>query len=84
MRKSNEGSEVEGGVLDALYGSGAKKKHASTVVYIHRDFKSPWTGDRADLQQASIGVAKDRFGDVGWSDVWFSKSKLEFLNSTAS
>ncbi len=77
MRKSNEVSDESMKVIDELYGSGAKAKHASTVIYIHRDFKSPWIGDQ---QAASIGVAKDRHGDVGWSDVWFSKSRLEFLN----
>jgi replicative DNA helicase len=67
------------GSLDRLYGSGAKAKHACAVITIWRDFMKENRDE--DLQPACVGVAKDRFGDLGWSDVWFSKKRLEFVNS---
>jgi replicative DNA helicase len=82
LRKGDGESAGNLVILDQLYGSGAKCKHASTVIYIHRDFNKQ--NDAVDLQDAAIGVAKDRHGDLGWSDVWFSKRRLEFLNRDES
>lgn len=81
MRKDEEGGASSSGIVDALYSSGAKAKHSSAIIYVHRDLKAPWV---ADQQAASIGVAKDRYGEVGWSEVWFSKTRLEFLNKLGS
>jgi replicative DNA helicase len=82
LRKGDTESGGNQMVLDQLYGPGAKSKYASTVIYIHRDFNKQ--NDAVDLQDAAIGVAKDRHGDLGWSDVWFSKRRLEFLNREES
>jgi replicative DNA helicase len=82
LRKGDGESERNLALLDQLYGSGAKSKHASTVICIHRDFNKE--DSALDMQDASVGVAKDRHGDLGWADVWFSKKRLEFLNKDES
>ena len=78
IRKSSRDGTAQSSAIDDLYGSSAKGKHATTVLRVHRDFDK--VDSWQELQPASVGVAKNRFGDLGWTDVWFSRSRLEFLN----
>jgi replicative DNA helicase len=61
--------------LNDLYGSGAKKKHATMVIFIDRPFVEKLAGDEA---AASIWLLKNRDGAQGKVDCIFNKRTLSF------
>lgn len=63
--------------LDALYGSGAKSKHASTVIYAERTYVANLIGDET---AAKIYILKSRDGQVGRADALFNIKTLRFEN----
>jgi replicative DNA helicase len=69
--------------LYGLYGSGAKSKHASCVVFVDRPFVRDLKGDETE---ARVVVLKNRDGRVGRVEAKFNIDTLKFgaLGSTTS
>ena len=63
--------------LQSLYGSGAKAKHASIVLYVDRPFVRDLEGDET---AAKIFILKSRDGQVGYADCLFNVKTLCFEN----
>lgn len=64
--------------LSRLYGSGAKVKHASLVIFVDRPFVRNLTGDET---AARIVVMKNRNGSVGRIDAKFDVRQLRFSSA---
>ncbi len=64
--------------LHSIYGSGAKTKHATYVLYVDREFLHDLRGDRSKETVARIIVLKNRFGRCGRIDARFDLDRLEF------
>jgi replicative DNA helicase len=69
LRKSLAGEDREHPTLQRLYGSGAKAKHASVVLYINRPYVQNLAGDETEAQ---IMVLKNRDGKMGTVDCIFN------------
>jgi replicative DNA helicase len=78
LRKPLGGEDARRPTLQRLYGSGAKAKHASIVIYVDREFVRELKGDET---QARIVVVKNRDGKVGAFDGRFNIKRLRFEGS---
>jgi replicative DNA helicase len=75
LRKSLQGEDRKRPTLQRLYGSGAKAKHSSIVIYVDRPFVQELCGDETE---ARIVVAKNRDGKVGAIEARFNVRTLRF------
>jgi len=75
LRKSLQGEDRKRPTLQRLYGSGAKAKHSSIVIYVDRPFVQELCGDETE---ARIVVAKNRDGKVGAIEARFNIKTLRF------
>lgn len=75
LRKPLNSDDAKQPTLEKLYGSGAKSKHASCVIYVDRPFVRELVGDEA---AGKIFVLKNRDGRVGKADVRFNVNTLRF------
>jgi replicative DNA helicase len=75
LRKSLQGEDRKRPTLQRLYGSGAKAKNSSIVIYVDRPFVQELCGDETE---ARIVVAKNRDGKVGAIDARFNVRTLRF------
>jgi len=75
LRKSLQGEDRKRPTLQRLYGSGAKAKHSSIVIYVDRPYVQELTGDETE---ARIVIAKNRDGKVGAIDARFNVKTLRF------
>lgn len=75
LRKSLQGEDRKKPTLQRLYGSGAKAKHSSIVIYVDRPFVQELSGDETE---ARIVIAKNRDGRVGAIDAKFNVRTLRF------
>jgi replicative DNA helicase len=75
LRKSLQGEDRKRPTLQRLYGSGAKAKHSSIVIYVDRPFVQELCGDETE---ARIVVAKNRDGKVGAIEAQFNIKTLRF------
>ncbi len=79
LRKSLQGEDRKRPTLQRLYGSGAKAKHSSIVIYVDRPFVQELCGDETE---ARIVVAKNRDGKVGAIEARFNIKTLRFESVT--
>jgi replicative DNA helicase len=77
MRKLLQGEDLRKPTLNRLYGAGAKSKHPHCVVYVDRKFQRDLKGDETE---ARVCILKNRDGQVGSGDAYFSISKLRFFD----
>lgn len=75
LRKSLQGEDRKKPTLQRLYGSGAKAKHSSIVIYVDRPYVQELSGDETE---ARIVIAKNRDGKVGAIDARFNVKTLRF------
>lgn len=75
LRKSLQGEDRKRPTLQRLYGSGAKAKHSSIVIYVDRPYVQELAGDETE---ARIVIAKNRDGRVGAIDARFNVKTLRF------
>lgn len=75
LRKSLQGEDRKKPTLQRLYGSGAKAKHSSIVIYVDRPYVQELSGDETE---ARIVVAKNRDGKVGAIEARFNVRTLRF------
>lgn len=75
LRKPLQGEDRAKPRIQSLYGSGAKAKHASIVIYVDRKFVRELEGDETE---ATIFVLKSRDGRVGKVDCCFNVRTLRF------
>jgi replicative DNA helicase len=78
LRKPLSGEDAKRPTLHRLYGSGAKAKHSSIVIYVDREFVRELAGDET---QARIVVVKNRNGKVGGFEGRFNIRRLRFEGS---
>jgi replicative DNA helicase len=81
MRKALQGEDRKRPTLQRLYGTGAKSKHSSIVVYIDRPFVQELRGDET---AARLIILKNRDGRLGALDVSFNISTLRFQDAAAT
>ena len=79
LRKALQGEDRKHPTLQRLYGSGAKPKHSSIVIYVDRPFVQDLKGDET---AARIVILKSRDGRIGSLDCVFNIHTLRF-ESTA-
>jgi replicative DNA helicase len=77
LRKPMSGEDAKRPTLQRLYGSGAKAKHASTVIYVDREFARELKPGM-DETAARIVVVKNRDGRVGALEAKFNIKTLRF------
>ena len=75
LRKALDKQERSHPTLQRLYGSGAKIKHASIVIYIDRPFVVDVAGDETE---AKIYILKNRDGRLGRTDAKFNIHTFRF------
>lgn len=75
LRKALQGEDRKRPTLQRLYGSGAKPKHSSIVIYIDRPFVQELQGDET---AARIVILKNRDGRLRALDVKFNLASLRF------
>ena len=75
LRKSLQGEDRKKPTLQRLYGSGAKAKHSSIVVYVDRPYVQELAGDETE---ARIAIVKNRDGKVGAIEARFNVKTLRF------
>jgi replicative DNA helicase len=75
LRKSLQGEDRKKPTLQRLYGSGAKAKHSSIVIYVDRPYVQELAGDETE---ARIVIAKNRDGKVGAIEARFNVKSLRF------
>ena len=75
LRKSLQGEDRKRPTLQRIYGSGAKAKHASLVIYVDREYVRELKGDET---AARICILKNRDGRVGKIDARFNVRTLRF------
>jgi replicative DNA helicase len=78
LRKSFQVEMKSGPNLQRLYGTGAKTKHASIVVYVVRKYVQQLVGDETE---ARLCVLKSRDGRVADLAARFNVKKLKFESS---
>ena len=81
LRKALQGEDRKRPTLQRLYGTGAKSKHSSIVVYIDRPFVQELRGDET---AARLIILKNRDGRLGALDVKFNVSTLRFQDAAAT
>lgn len=75
LRKALQGEDRKRPTLQRLYGSGAKPKHASIVIYVDREFVQDLRGNET---AARILVLKSRDGRLRSLDAKFNVDTLRF------
>jgi replicative DNA helicase len=75
LRKSLQGEDRKRPTLQRLYGSGAKAKHPSIVIYVDRPYVQDLSGNETE---ARIVILKNRDGKMGALDVRFNIRTLRF------
>ena len=75
LRKALNPDERKHPTLQRLYGSGAKAKHASVVLYVDRPYVQDLVGDET---QAVVYILKSRDGRMGKTECTFNISTLSF------
>ncbi len=75
LRKLLQGEDWKRPTLQRLYGSGAKAKHPSCIVYVDREYVRELCGDET---AARVCVLKNRSGAVGAMDANFNIRTLRF------
>lgn len=75
LRKPLSGDDRKKPRLQSLYGTGAKTKHASIVIYVDREYVRELDGDET---KAEIFVLKSRDGRVGRVECRFDIHRLQF------
>lgn len=75
LRKVLNGEDREKPTLQRLYGSGAKSKHSSIVIYVDRRYVQDLEGDETE---ANIYILKSRDGQVGKIPARFNIRTLRF------
>ena len=78
LRKPISGEDAARPTLARLYGSSAKAKHASSVIYIDRPFVRKLSGDEI---AANLFLLKNRFGPAGKIPVRFDVRNLRFVDA---
>lgn len=77
LRKALQGEDRKHPSLQRLYGSGAKIKHASIVLYIDREYVQNLSGDET---KARVAILKSRDGRVAMLPAYFDIHKLRFAS----
>lgn len=75
LRKPLSGEDAAKPSIQRLYGSGAKTKHASIVIFVDRPYVRDLAGDET---AARIALLKNRNGGVGMFGVQFNIHSLRF------
>jgi replicative DNA helicase len=75
LRKSQGKEDGQVPTLAQLYGSGAKVKHASYVIYVERRYVQTGRGNETD---ACIRILKNRDGRIGKIDAYFDIPHMRF------
>jgi replicative DNA helicase len=75
LRKPLTGDDAKRPTIAALYGSGAKSKHASCVIFVDRPFVRDLKGEETE---ARVVVLKHRDGRVGRVEAKFNIETLRF------
>lgn len=78
LRKTLDKADAKRPSLERIYGSGAKTKHASFVLFVNREYVRELTGDETEAQ---IFVLKSRDTRAGRLDAKFNIKSLRFENS---
>lgn len=81
LRKALNADDAARPSLARIYGSGAKTKHASMVLFIDREYVREMAGDEA---KAKIVVLKNRDGRTGFISCSFNIRTLRFENASAT
>jgi replicative DNA helicase len=81
LRKPPRQDRASMPTLADLYGSGAKMKHSSFVLYVDRPFVRTLKGDETE---AKIVLLKSRDGQMGIVRCWFNIRTLRFEQDAAS
>ncbi|MCI0626025.1 MAG: hypothetical protein L0387_31015 [Acidobacteria bacterium] len=77
LRKAMTPGEMKKPALGRIYGTGAKSKHSSMVIFVDRPWVRELKGDQTD---ATIYLLKNRDGPKGQIPVKFNVAKLKFEN----
>ena len=77
LRKLLTGEDRKRPSISRLYGSGAKAKHASIILYVNRDYVQAFTGPET---KAEIFILKSRDGRTGKKDCYFNIQSLTFAD----
>jgi replicative DNA helicase len=75
LRKSLNAEDAARPSLEKIYGSGAKSKHSSFILYLDRPFVRELQGDKTE---AKLFVLKARDGQTGQIPLSFNLSTLRF------
>lgn len=76
LRKSPSREEAAVPTIERIYGSGAKTKHASIVIYVDREYVRELTPGTET--NAKIVILKNRDGKIGSKNIRFDVGTLEF------
>jgi replicative DNA helicase len=75
LRKSLDAKDREHPTLQRLYGSGAKSKHASIILYVDRPYVQDLTGEETE---ARVFILKSRDGRMGMTECRFNIRTFRF------
>ena len=75
IRKALDSKEAKKPMLERIYGSGAKSKHSSFVLFVDRQWVRELKGDET---QARICILKSRSGKIGEVPAKFNLHTLRF------
>ena len=75
LRKLLNGEDRRKPSIGRLYGSGAKVKHASIIIYVNREYVQTMTGSEV---AAEIWILKNRDGKVGRTPAHFNVRLMKF------
>jgi len=75
LRKLLQGEDRRRPTLQRLYGSGAKAKHPSLIIYVDREYVRELRGEETSAQ---IAVLKNRDGRIGMIEAYFNVKALRF------
>jgi len=75
LRKSPDKDEASKPTLERIYGSGAKSKHSSWILFVDREYVRELEGDET---VARLCILKARDGRTGQSPLKFNISTLRF------
>lgn len=77
IRKPSEKADAKRPKLEQVYGSGAKSKHSTYVIFIDRPYVREMKKDQ-DQTEASITILKSRNGKIGQIAAVFNLNTLRF------
>lgn len=78
LRKSLNPDDAKKPTLERIYGSGAKSKHSSWIIFVDRQYVRELQGSETD---ARIAILKGRDGRVGMFPANFNLRTLRFDNA---